>query len=113
MYQNQVMNMNPVPQLPIYVKIENDKIINLSPGTQNQLLGYTTKAYEDAVKLAEDYEKMLIEHNIIQKEKTPEEQMQDLSSKMDIILSSLNGINERVIALEEMTTKPEVASNET
>lgn len=112
MFQNQSM-MNSAQQLPIYVRIDGDKIINISTSVQNgQLLGYTTKAYEDAVKLAEDYEKLLIEHNIIQKEKTPEERMQDLSQKMEAILSSLNGINKRVMALEGMTTKQEAGTDE-
>lgn len=103
------MNMNPAPQLPsmTYVRLENDKIVNLTPGAQGQVLGYTAKAYEDAVALAEEYEKMLIEHGIIKKEKTPEEAMQDMSDKMDRILSSIESISTRVSALEEMATKPE------
>lgn len=112
MFNNQGMNngngmafvSNPIPQL-ISVRIDGNKIIQL--GMQEQVIGYTSKAYDDAVALAEEYEKMLIEHGIIKKEKTAEEQMDDIAKKMDAILSSLNGINERVVALEEMTTKPE------
>lgn len=108
MYENMNMNMNPATQMTpmTYVRIDGDKIMNLTPGAQGQVLGYTVKAYEDAVSLAEEYEKMLVEHGIIKKEKTPEEAMQDMSQKMDRILSSLENISSRVSVLEDMATEP-------
>lgn len=117
MYQNQGMNNgngmafagNPIPQL-LSVRIDGEKIIQI--GMQEQLIGYTKKAYEEAVSLSEDYEKLLIEHGIIEKERTPEDLMKDLSSKMDRILSSMTSLDGRVSKLEKMVTEPAVVPSE-
>lgn len=104
MYNNQSMNaqpfvnQNPLPQL-LSVRIDGNKIIQI--GMQEQLIGYTKSAYDEAVSLSEDYEKLLIEHGIIEKERTPEDMMKDLSSKLDKVLSSMISLDNRVSSLEK------------
>lgn len=93
---------NPLTQL-ISVRIDGDKIIQI--GMQEQVLGYTKQAYDELMSISEEQEKLLIEHGIIKKEKTQEEIMADLSSKMDRILTSIDGIDRRVSDLENSMTE--------
>lgn len=93
------------PPAVMYVQIDGDKIVQF--GVNNgQVLGYTAKAYEEAVKLAEDYEKVLVEHGLLEKEKTQEETMKELSDNVGRILSMVEDVSGRVAALERSEARP-------
>lgn len=114
MYQNQGMGSGPaqypgmgfppqqaMPQM-VYARIDGDRLVNPSTG---ELMGYTVKAYEEAVALAQDYEEMLVDHGLIEKEKTTEESLKDLDTKLnttfDKIFSRLDKVEEQLAGISD------------
>lgn len=86
---------NPMADL-FYVRINGDQIVYGFGPNQNTVLGYTAKAYEELLQIAEDYKKVLMDHGLIEKEKTPEELAAEQKDMLSRIMDTLDGVMNRL-----------------
>ena len=118
MYNNDMNGQQPMPmnmQQPMMnypmlnmqqfqrVFINGDQIVNMD----NIVIGVKREVYEEALNIAEEYKKVLEEHGLIEKERTPEEMAAEQAKLLNSINSSLQTILDRVDDLDGRMTNVE------
>lgn len=102
MYQN---NQNPFgPQAPmntLYCTIKDGAIYQYTTDPTPRKIGVTNEKHDEAMALLNKYHDLLIEHGIIEKQKTPEEIQKENKEMFSKIMSFIENMDKRMTAIEE------------
>lgn len=102
MYQN---NQNPFgPQAPmntLYCTIKDGAIYQYTTDPTPRKIGVTSEKHDEAVALLNKYYDLLIEHGILEKQKTPEELQKENREMFSKVMTFMQNMDERMKALED------------
>lgn len=76
--------------------IEGDNILSTDFYGNKQMIGVTTKKYQDTLNLLNTYYDKLVELGAIQKEKTPEEIAKEQQEIMQAMYSQMQSLQEKI-----------------
>lgn len=100
MASNFNINGNINTPTPISCVIENGQIFQMGyNGTQ--LIGVTNAVHNEVIDMATGFKDKLVEHGIIQKERTPEELQMETQQMMTSMLEVINDLKNEVKELKE------------
>lgn len=71
-------------------------------GANPQQIGVTQEKYNEALKIANDFQNKLIELGVIEKEKTPEEIQKETNDLLKQMYTQFENINKRLETLENL-----------
>lgn len=101
MYQN---NPNPFgPQAPtntLYCTIKDGAIYQYTTDPTPRKIGVTSEKHEEAITLLNKYYDLLVEHGILEKQKTPEELQKENKEMFSKMMTFMQSMDERMKALE-------------
>lgn len=81
--------------------IEGDNIVSTDFYGNKQIVGVTSKKYQETVDLLNTYYNKLVDLGIIEKEKTPEEIAKEQQEMMSMMMSQMKAMQEKLDSMQE------------